>query len=682
MNKMNTLRNSLAPVKASTRFLGMATFVLLFSAGTALRVDAAPGELDPSFGSGGKVTTNFFNDTEEARDVAVQPDGKIVVVGPAFNPGGGTGFDFLLIRYNPDGSLDTTFGSGGKVITDFFGNFDSAEAVVIQNDGKIVVAGEGSDDIALVRYNPNGTLDSTFGSGGKVTTDFFGSFDQARDLAIQSDGRLVVTGTADGPTHLGDFVLVRYNADGTLDLTFGSGGKVLTDFAGLHDEPNALVIQTDGRIVVVGLSNIGGKAVFALARYNTDGGLDPAFGVGGKTTTDSLSGNAFDVALQGNGKIVVAGAVGSDFALARYDTDGGLDPTFGVGGKVTTNFFSFSAQATGVAIQVDGRIVAVGEIFFFGSRSDFALARYNADGSLDATFGSGGQVVTDFFGSLDGARDVAIQADGKIVAAGFAEEFNTGLNVGLARYLASGAPGSSANLSIAVTGSPSQVAINNFLNYTITVSNAGPDDANGVLVEYRLPFDVAFVSCGATAGGVCGGSGGIRDVAFTSLPAGTSATITIVAFVQCFAGNGPATVTSIVRAVTADSTFANNVARATNVIISPPPVISEVSVNRPVLWPPNHQMVEATVSYSATDSCGLDAFCFLSVTSNEPENGTDDGDTAPDWEVMDAHHVLLRAERAGGGPGRVYTIAVTCFGSNGGTSIRTVTVSVPLRQPQ
>lgn len=677
MNRMNTLRNSLNPVKASARFL--ATVILLFSAGTARQVDGAPGDLDPSFGSGGKVTTNFFNDTEEARDIAIQPDGKIVVAGVVFNPGSDTGLDFLLIRYNPDGSLDPTFGSGGKVITHILDGFDIAQAVAIQNDGKIVVAG-GTTDFALVRYNADGTLDSTFGSGGIVTTDFFGSFDEVRDLAIQTDGRLVVTGTADGPTHLGDFTLVRYKADGSLDPTFGSGGKVTTDFAGLHDEPNALVIQTDGRIVVVGLSNIGSKAVFALARYNINGDLDAAFGVGGKTTTDSLNGNAFDVALQSNGKIVVAGGA-RGLVLARYNSDGGLDPTFGGGGTVTSNFFSFDATATGLAIQADGRIVAVGEVFFFGSRSAFALARYDSSGTLDPTFGSGGQVFTDFPGSLDGARAVALQADGKIVAAGLAEEFNTGLNVALTRYLASGPPGPSANLSIAITGAPDPIAVNNFLNYTIVVSNAGPDAASNVLVEYRLPVDVASVSCTATGGGICGGSGSVRNVAFTSLPAGTSANITIVAFVECFAGDGPATATAIVYADTADVTWANNVARATNTIISPPPIISGISVNRPVLWPPNHQMVEVMVNYTATDSCGLDALCSLSVTSNEPENGTDDGETAPDWEVLDAHHVRLRAERAGGGAGRVYTIAITCFGSNGGTSTRTVTVTVPVSSP-
>jgi uncharacterized delta-60 repeat protein len=383
---------------------------------------AAPGALDPTFGTGGQVTTDFGG-FDSAQAVALQSDGKIVAAGSS-------GGDFALGRYNADGSLDSGFGSGGKVTTDF-GGFDAVSGVVVQPDGRIVAAGRsGGGDFALARYNANGGLDPTFGGTGKVTTDF-GGFDAAFGVALQANGKIVAAGQG-GPG--GGFALARYNADGSLDTSFGSGGEVTTHFTAGVEVAIAVAIQVDGKIVVTGQTFAGGFQQFALARYNADGSLDATFASGGILTTDFGLGSGFGGALviQPNGKIVAAGRAGSDFVVARYNTDGSPDASFGSGGKVTTDFGGVIFDAAfGVALQSNGKIVAAGgEFNGFPSSADFALARYNPDGSLDASFGSGGEVTTDF-GGFDVASAVALQPDGKIVAAGTG---GSGSDFALARY--------------------------------------------------------------------------------------------------------------------------------------------------------------------------------------------------------------------------------------------------------
>jgi uncharacterized delta-60 repeat protein len=382
---------------------------------------AASGDLDPTFGSGGKVTTDFGG-SDGAQAVAIQTDGRIVAAGL-----GGSG-DFALGRYNAGGSLDPTFGSGGMMTTDF-GGFDAASAVAIQTDGRIVAAGRsGSGGFALGRYNAGGSLDPTFGSGGKVTTDF-GGVDSALGVALPSNGKIVAVGGGGSGV---DFVVARYNADGSLDSTFGSGGMVTTDFGGF-EAATAVAIQVDGKIVATGSTFSGGFQQFALVRYNADGSLDTSFGSSGKVTTDFGLGSGFGgaLAIQSDGKIVAAGRAGSDFVLARYNGEGSPDASFGSGGKVTTDFGGVLFDAAfGVALQSNGKIVAAGSAFSPPS-ADFALARYNADGSLDPTFGSGGKVTTDF-GGFDVAFGVALQADGNIVAAG---QGGSSFDFALARYL-------------------------------------------------------------------------------------------------------------------------------------------------------------------------------------------------------------------------------------------------------
>ena len=424
------------------------------------------GDLDISFGVGGRVTTDFFSSIDSVGGVKIQSDGKIVVAGTVFN---GSTYDFAMARYLSNGTLDSSFGSGGKVVTDLFGSNDVGHALVIQSDGKIVVAGSAFrngtvEDFALARYHSNGTLDSSFGSGGKVATDFFNGSDELTALAIQPDGKIVAAGGTYGGTSFqlstgNDIAVARYNGDGSLDSTFGTAGKVATDFSRGYDVGSGVAIQSDGKIVVSGTQYITStSADFLLVRYEANGTLDQTFGSSGRVMTDFSEGSdiALDVAVQADGRIIVVGSAfitttKSDFALARYNLNGSLDTGFGVNGLVTTDFTGDHERAYAVALQSDGKILVAGQSFSGGTSADFALARYHASGGLDYNFGVLGRLITDFSSLSNDAFALAIQSDGKIVLAGRAFSNNADYNFALARYLG-GTPGAPGGQSFSITG--------------------------------------------------------------------------------------------------------------------------------------------------------------------------------------------------------------------------------------
>lgn len=397
-------------------------------------VSSAPvtaGDLDTSFGDAGRVVTSFGRDRDSAYDVAIQADGKIVAVGGAA-PGAGWGWDFGVARYNSNGSLDASFGAGGLATTSFGepGTENSAYALALQGDGKIVVAGvamvQGSsgynDHFAIVRYLSNGSLDPSFDGDGKVTTRIYGAENKARAVALQGDGKIVAAGYTGTGGRL-DMAVARYHSDGRLDTGFDVDGKASTDF-GRNESANSVIWQPDGKIVVAGYTSGSGVTDIALARYNANGSLDVGFGAGGKVTTD-FAGRAdtgMAAALQPDGKIVAAGASASgedsDFALVRYNPDGSLDTGFGVGGKVLTAIGGGSDIGNALVIQPDGKIVVSGSSAGSDGRADFALARYLSNGSPDVAFGVGGKVTSDFGGYDDASMALARQADGKLVAAG------------------------------------------------------------------------------------------------------------------------------------------------------------------------------------------------------------------------------------------------------------------------
>ncbi len=402
--------------------------------------------------------------------VARQSNGKLVAAG--YSAG-----NFAVARYNTNGTLDTSFSGDGMQTTNFGGD-DFGHALAIQSNGKIVVAGRvderGANDYGVVRYNSNGSLDTSFSGDGKQTTDFGGG-DSAYGIVIQPNGKIVVTGLADADdAHEveGDFGLARYNANGSLDTAFSGDGRQTTDFGGLDGAFEA-AIQSDGKIVAGGTTNATKKGDddFALARYNADGSLDTSYSGDGKQTTN-FGGHesAQKIAMQANGKVVAVGSVArsgprpirvdprtaphgrtetrSDFALARYNLDGSLDTSFGNKGKQATDLSGFDDAAFGVAIQPDGKIVAAGvaeQIFGPAERADFGLARYNANGTLDTSFSGDGIQTTDFGSQEEVDGSIVIQPDGKIVTAGGSYfgslvngEFSDGQDFLLARYNANG----------------------------------------------------------------------------------------------------------------------------------------------------------------------------------------------------------------------------------------------------
>jgi uncharacterized delta-60 repeat protein len=405
---------------------------------SAMPAAAAPGDLDRTFRHDGTAITNLTPWNENVRDVAIQANEKIVVVGRASSRSGHG--SFAVVRYRADGRLDRGFGGDGVVVTDVAKGEDSASAVAIQPNGKIVVVGTATvarrDTITLVRYRRKGALDRTFGEDGIATVDADDA--TGEDVAIQPDGRIVVVGTVFGTSW---FAVARLDRLGGPDDTFHGDGIATVDVGAERAVTSALALQPDGKIVVAGASwTEAGFDGIAVARFLAGGQVDGSFGTGGVATAEFTAGTdgggdwAGGVAIQRNGRIVVAGDAGgpaeytSSFGVARFLGDGSLDPSFRGDGTARTNFTKWDDSASDVAILADGKIVAAGVAgFAWGSLPTFALARYRVDGTLDPSFGDGGKLRTrvgggqpaqqlDIVGSW--ASAVALQSDGRIVVAG------------------------------------------------------------------------------------------------------------------------------------------------------------------------------------------------------------------------------------------------------------------------
>ncbi|MEP6904202.1 MAG: hypothetical protein ABJA66_20960, partial [Actinomycetota bacterium] len=338
--------------------------------------------------------------------------------------------------------LDPTFGVNGLVTTDISGSDDEAHSVVLQPDGKIIVAGRGGR-WAIARYNPDGSLDTTFDADGKVTLPLGGTI-SATGVFLQTDGKIVVTGTDTTGASNGRYTVARLNATGALDTTFGTGGIATTSFGTNYTHAgNAGLLQPDGKIIVAGhlidFANTSNIEDWAAARFNADGTLDTTFGTGGRVVINlNYSDEAFGAALQTDGKILIAGLAApngssGNLAIVRLDANGVLDSTFNGNGKVLSPFAASFARS--IAVQPDGKIIAGGSVFS-GSRDDFTAERYNANGSLDMTFGNGGRVVTVVSSGANRANNVVLQTDGKFILSGYAA--TTTQQFALARYNADG----------------------------------------------------------------------------------------------------------------------------------------------------------------------------------------------------------------------------------------------------
>ena len=394
---------------------------LALSAGVAL---AAPGDLDPAFSADGRTTVNFGGDdtlSVEA-DIAPTPDGGSVVVGSTdhVNSPGDATKSFAIAKLQSDGSLDPAFGDAGEKVIDR-GVEAKAFAVAVQPDGKIVVGGKdlpegGHEFFDVLRLDADGSPDTSFGPGGFRSVDFGTKFQEADDIAIQPDGKIVAAGKSLPNGGLASYALARLNTDGSLDTSFGTGGKVTFGDGRLA---LGVALQGDGKIVVVGRALTGMR----VARFNADGSVDTSFGQAGEAAPAFPGASAGrEIAIQPDGKIVLVGSAhptasstSNDFGVARLDPTGALDPTFSNDGITIVDLGSTDDQASGVALQTNGKIVVGGN----GDANDeLAALRLNADGSADTSFGGDGIVGVGFASPTQSGGDVAIQPDGQILLSG------------------------------------------------------------------------------------------------------------------------------------------------------------------------------------------------------------------------------------------------------------------------
>jgi len=378
-------------------------------------VSAQPGTLDNNFGTNGSVFTNVSVADDEVLATAIQTDNKIVVVGYSEKPA-----QFTIARYQTNGTLDLTFGTNGIVKTQFDGA-GFALAVVIQTDGKILVGGSAEGMFALTRYTSSGQLDTGFGNQGIVLTTI-GNNSTINGIAVQTDGKIVAAGYTEKNS---DFAIARYTSSGVLDTSFGGGdGIEITDFYTDNDRATAVKIQSDGKIVAVGLSvDLDLSTNFAIARYNSNGSLDTSFNGSGKVTTLTECG-ADALGIQSDGKIVVTGSL-DDIYLARYTTSGVLDTTFGTNGIVTTNIGGNYDNAYDLAIDAAGRILISGSTISNGNE-DMVVAKYLTSGNLDTSFDNGDGIVTISLGTnSDIAYSLSLQSNGGIIVGGSRGNFGS-----------------------------------------------------------------------------------------------------------------------------------------------------------------------------------------------------------------------------------------------------------------
>jgi uncharacterized delta-60 repeat protein len=427
------------------------------------------GTLDTTFGGTGMVTTLIQNGVSGSLGTAVQSDLKVVVVRETYRSGGGE--QIAVARYNPDGSLDTSFGTNGTVVVPLAAN-DDAQAVAIQPaDGKIVVVGNAyvagkkglaTGDWAVVRLNPNGSLDTTFGGAGYVLTQFTAPSNPAHDsygttVVLQGDGKIVAAGEAATATTSG-IGLVRYNADGSLDTSFGAGGKVIAIGTAYGWPGQMAAIDSSGRILAVGNSTVGSTAEMTVTRYLANGTPGTSFGTSGVVNilpTGASAAIARSVGLQSTGQIVVYGQGNYPGVhnlvptLVRLKPNGSLDTTFGSGGFYTDPRLDYG---TSMLIQpADDKIVAVSNGWTGTTRdANFWVTRVLADGSsYDPTFGTNGLGEANFGATGGYPNSVALAPDTKIVVTGL---YNNSAEFATARFHGDSASPTPARSLAALTG--------------------------------------------------------------------------------------------------------------------------------------------------------------------------------------------------------------------------------------
>ncbi len=403
--------------------------------------------LDSTFSVDGKNTVSFTEFEDICYEMLVQPDGKILMIGYADYGASQNERDFALVRFLPNGELDDSFGNGGKVLTDFDQSHDSGYDAVLQDDGKIIVVGVAEtggpsfpDDIAICRYLENGDLDSSFGVDGKVLEDLDGKNDIANGIVLLDDGKFLVTGLRmyQNNNEVDGFI-ARYNSDGTRDLTFNQTGiKNYNVYSNAPCYGEHIVVQPDGKIVVSGYTaaiNPSQLRNIYVRRFDEDGNADFSFNQVGFQVFDFFEKDDYvrDLVLQPDGKILIGGftltsfnPTNFDFIVVRLNPDGTFDNSFSDDGTASYDFFGRIDVNNSMLVQEDGKILLAGQTQT--EEEDFisTVARINPDGTRDETFGANGQIFNNFFvgntSTSESATSILFQPDNKIVLGGIARD--------------------------------------------------------------------------------------------------------------------------------------------------------------------------------------------------------------------------------------------------------------------
>jgi uncharacterized repeat protein (TIGR01451 family) len=647
----------------------------------------------------------------------VLPDGQVVVIGGEYNTNGKT---WTNIGFMFDPTTNGGIGSWSMQLTEAFGtgNIGDAQSVVLAN-GTMILANISTGNIES--FNPATLTFTALNPPGKIDRN-----DQ-ENWNILSTGRvLTVDSTTVATSELYNPGTNSWDNLAGTAVNLADWGPGTVNSA----EVGPAVIRPDGTVVAFSGTNSGQNAVYTIGTNSwTATGAAGDFPAGPGASHFAVADGPASLLPNGN-VLVMASPVYPTKPPGVFNTPSQFFEFDGTNlNKVTDG----PNAATLASYQGRFLLLPTGEVLFTsepntdvsvysngGSPQDawrpvittapcqvVAGNTYSISGTLfngfseGASYGDDAQMSTNyplvriinqasghvFYARTHDHSRMGVEAVGssEIVTTQF--DVPLGLESGPSDLVvvANGIPSlpvqvnAIADLSITKVDSPDPVVAGNNLTYTVTVTNNGPDTATSVIVTDNLPAETTFVSCSSTGGGVCGGSGNGRTVTFASLTSGESETITFVATVNCSVADGTViSNTATVTACATDPDPTNNSATTTTTASNPPPVISGVAADPSVLWPPNHKLVNVTVNYTVTDNCPLPpGSCTLSVTSNEPINGTGDGNTSPDWIVLDDHHVLLRAERAGNGNGRMYTITITCIDSGGNSSSESVTVTVP-----
>jgi len=646
------------------------------------------GELDISFGNGGKQITDLSNSQDFINTLALQSNGEIIAVGYSwinFN------YDFSLVRYDVSGNTDPLFGTEGKVIAFYPKSSFAFENLFRQNDGKLVVYGSTFTDVGvqtlLFRYNANGSPDSSYGQDGVVVlnNNIF--------AAMQTDGKIVAASYLFSETG-SDIVLSRITINGTPDSSFGINGTVISDFGGSEFQ-GPVAIQADGKIVVSGYLNNDVGTDLLLVRYNSDGSLDMSFGDNGKVITDfDIQEFTQAIAVGNDGRIIVSGYslnYPPDFSYiyyniitAAYDSFGNPDPGFGQGGKLVTDMGSQEFTG-GIAIKPDGKILLN---YFAGENYPLAtfIRRLNSDGTIDASFAGSGTI------SVNGMLSL-LQPDQKFLVAGNFTTPQNDVDFSMERYKEDGEPDSSFGVSgkVITHVTSGDDNINKMVMTESDLFVAGSSmsiSSVGTLVKYKLETSVTLTcpsnkTAYATADKCSAIVTGIDPLV---VPANNS-TVINYKLTGATVGTGTGSVsgkifnkgvTEVKYSLAADTS--KFCVFSITVLDTVKPVIENLRANPNTLWPANHQLEDVFLTYEKKDNCGI-ASTSVTITSNEPVMSNENSDRSPDWVIVSNHYIKLRAERLNSGNGRIYTITVRCTDFDGNSTSRSVTVTVPKKHP-